>query len=139
MKPERGDFIGRQRASTCPSGQAEGRLIFSGPGTRLRRKLPLKRSAGRAIPATMPGVPDAPPPMGRSEHLMSRRRVIAAAGVGSVALLLRPSLIFGGGDAGGPDVEPQPYFAGVNRAVGELAGLGAPLAPQDAAQIAAMS
>jgi N-methylcarbamate hydrolase len=70
---------------------------------------------------------------------MSRRRVIAAAGVGSVALLLRPSLIFGGGDAGGPDVEPQPYFAGVNRAVGELAGLGAPLAPQDAAQIAAMS
>src|SRR5271163_2762176 len=78
-------------------------------------------------------------PMGNSEHLISRRRVIAVAGVGSAALLLRPYLLFGGGGAGGPDVEPQPYFAGVNRAVNELAGLGAPLSQGDAAQIAAMA
>src|SRR6202041_2735621 len=81
-----------------------------------------------------------PPPMnGKPGHMISRRRVIAVAGVGSAALLLRPHLLFGGGGAGAPEVEPQPYFAGVNRAVGELAGLGAPLSPGDEAQIAAMA
>jgi hypothetical protein len=76
---------------------------------------------------------------GKPEHLISRRRVIAVAGAGSAALLLRPYLLFGGDGAVGPDVEPQPYFAGVNRAVSELAGLGAPLSPEDAGQIAAMA
>jgi hypothetical protein len=75
----------------------------------------------------------------KAEHLISRRRVIAAAGLGSVALLMRPSLLFAAGVPGEADVEPQPYFAGVNRAIDELAGLGAPLTPQDASQIAAMS
>jgi hypothetical protein len=77
--------------------------------------------------------------MGKPEYLISRRRVIVAAGVGSMALLLRPSLLFGGAGAEGLEIDPQPYFAGVNRAVSELAGLGAPMAPRDAAQISAMS
>jgi len=37
------------------------------------------------------------------------------------------------------DIAPQPYFAGVNRAIEALAKLGAPLAAADAAQIAALS
>jgi hypothetical protein len=77
--------------------------------------------------------------MGKPEYLISRRRVIAAAGVGTVALLLRPSLLFGGDGTSGPEIEPQPYFAGVNRAVSELAGLGAPLSREDASQVAALS
>src|ERR1700677_3436656 len=76
---------------------------------------------------------------GKPEHLMSRRRMVAVAGAGSAALLLRPYLLLGGGASGAPDVEPQPYFAGVNRAIGELAALGAPLSPKDAAQIAALA
>jgi hypothetical protein len=73
-----------------------------------------------------------------SAPLISRRRAISAAGIGSIALLARPSLLFGG-TAAASDVDPQPYFAGVKRAVAALANLGAPLNPQDAAQIAALS
>ncbi len=76
---------------------------------------------------------------GPHDHLMSRRRLIAAAGVGGIALLLRPSRIFAGAADAGPAVDPQPYFAGVNRAVGALADLGAPLAPADASRITALA
>lgn len=75
----------------------------------------------------------------KPEHLAARRKVITAAGLGSIALLIRPSLLFAAGTAEALHVEPQPYFAGVNRAIEALANLGAPLTPQDVAQIAALS
>jgi hypothetical protein len=72
-------------------------------------------------------------------QLFTRRRAIAAAGIGSVALLMRPSLLFAGsgGDAGG--IDPQPYFASVSRVAAELADAGAPLAPGDAERIALLA
>ena len=72
-------------------------------------------------------------------HLFTRRRAVAAAGIASAALLVRPSLLFAGSadDVGG--IDPQPYFAGVSRAVAELADAGAPLAPGDAGRIALLS
>jgi hypothetical protein len=76
---------------------------------------------------------------GKSEHLVSRRRAIAAAGLGSIALMARPSLLLAAGAADETNVDPQPYFASVNRAVEALAGLGAPLTPDDTARIAALS
>ncbi len=71
--------------------------------------------------------------------LLSRRQAIAAAGLGSIVLLARPSLLLAAGASDESKIEPQPYFAGVNRAVEALASLGAPLTPDDAAQIAALS
>jgi hypothetical protein len=54
-------------------------------------------------------------------------------------LLLRPSSLFSA-DAGVPvSVEPQPYFAGVNRAIEALAKLGAPVTAGDAQQIAVLA
>jgi len=112
---------------------------------RRKRVVPGRESLlGWAVsPGTSQGAcrsyPDAAPMKGPHEHLISRRRLIAAAGVGGIALLLRPSRIFAGAPDGDPAVDPQPYFAGVNRAVGALAGLGAPLAPADAERIAALS
>ncbi len=71
--------------------------------------------------------------------LVSRRRAISVAGLGSLALLVHPYFLFAG-DAHGPaDVDPQPYFAGVQRAVAALANLGAPLDLDDAAQISALA
>jgi hypothetical protein len=76
---------------------------------------------------------------GNSEHLISRRRVISVAGVGSLALLLRPSMLLASTGTPGSTVEPQPYFAGVGRAVASMADLGAPLSPQDMSRIVALS
>src|SRR5208283_3858841 len=53
--------------------------------------------------------------------------------------LLRPNLLFALGADIANGVEPQPYFAGVNRAIQTLANLGVPLTARDAAQIAALS
>src|ERR1700733_3263136 len=72
-------------------------------------------------------------------RLITRRTLVATAGFTSGALLLRPSSLFSS-DVGAPiAVEPQPYFSGVNRALEDLAQLGAPIAAADAAQIAALS
>ena len=75
----------------------------------------------------------------RAGPLISRRRAISAAGLGSLALLVHPSLLFSGAPPEAGDDDPQPYFAGVNRAVAALADLGAPLAAGDAAQVAALA
>ena len=74
-----------------------------------------------------------------NQSLISRRQAISAASLASIALLARPSLLLAAGGADETTIEPQPYFAGVNRAIAALASLGSPLAPADAAQIAALS
>jgi hypothetical protein len=71
------------------------------------------------------------------DRRVTRRTVIAAAGLSSGVLLLRPSALFAAVAAPLSPVEPQPYFAGVNRALEALAKLGAPAA--DAQQIAALA
>jgi hypothetical protein len=65
--------------------------------------------------------------------------VISVAGLGSLVLLLRPSILVGATSDPGDELEPQPYFAGVGRAVAAMADLGAPLSLPDAARIAALS
>ena len=59
----------------------------------------------------------------------------AAGGLGSGLLLMRPSLLFAAETA----IEPQPYFAGVKRALAALTRLGAPASAADAQQIAALA
>jgi hypothetical protein len=71
--------------------------------------------------------------------LISRRRAVSAAGLGYLALLARPYLLLAGETRDVPAVDPQPYFAGVKRAVAAMANLGAPLADDDAAQITALA
>ena len=72
-------------------------------------------------------------------QLITRRAVVTAASVTSGVLLLRPSSLFSA-DAGNiTKVEPQPYFAGVNRAIESLANLGAPVAAADVERIAVLA
>jgi hypothetical protein len=73
------------------------------------------------------------------EHRVSRRQAIAAAGMGSLVLLMRPSFLFASEASLAAGVEPQPYFANVNRALEALARLGAPPRPEDAARIALLT
>jgi hypothetical protein len=54
-------------------------------------------------------------------------------------LLLRPSALFSAQAGAATKVEPQPYFAGVNRALEALAKLGAPVAAADEEQIAVLA
>ncbi|HEY1848428.1 MAG TPA: CehA/McbA family metallohydrolase [Opitutaceae bacterium] len=77
--------------------------------------------------------------MGKHEHVISRRRAVSAVGLGSVALLLRPQLLWADQGDAGTAVAPQPYFASVARAVEAMASLGAPLSPKDSAAIAALA
>jgi hypothetical protein len=72
------------------------------------------------------------------DRLITRRAVIAAAGLSSGVLLLRPSPLLAAAAAAPISVEPQPYFASVNRAIEALAKLGAPIAITDVQQIAAL-
>jgi len=68
--------------------------------------------------------------------LFTRRELLAATGLGAGALMMRPSLLFAAVE---PAVEPQPYFASVDRAIEALAKLGAPMAQADVARIAAFA
>ena len=72
------------------------------------------------------------------DRLLTRRAVIATAGLTSGALLLRPSCLFADTTAT-YTIEPQPYFAGVGRALDALAKLGAPVVASDAQQIAMLA
>ena len=67
-----------------------------------------------------------------SGTLISRRTLVVAAGLGSGLALMRPSALFAAESAA---IEPQPYFASVNRAIEALAKLGAPLSAADAQQL----
>lgn len=71
-----------------------------------------------------------------SKTLLSRRAVTTVVGLSSGLLLLRPTLLFAAATA---DLEPQPYFAGVNRALATLARLGSPVATADAEQLVMLS
>ena len=68
--------------------------------------------------------------------VFTRRELLAATGLGAGALLIRPSVLFAAGDVA---VEPQPYFASVNRAIEALAKLGAPMAQADVARMATLA
>jgi hypothetical protein len=73
------------------------------------------------------------------DRRFTRRTVIAAAGLSSGVLLVRSYSLFAAAADVPIAVEPQPYFAGVNRAVEALAKLGAPVAAADAQQIASLT
>jgi len=68
--------------------------------------------------------------------LLSRRAWIFAAGMSTCALLRRPSWLIAAESSG---AEPQPYFAALNRILESVARLGAPVAPEDARQLAILS
>jgi hypothetical protein len=71
----------------------------------------------------------------QTESTLSRRSLIAS-GLSSGALLVCPSVLRGLAEVA---VEPQPYFASLQRVVQSLQSLGAPLAPADAGEIARLS
>ena len=74
--------------------------------------------------------------MPRQPHHALSRRSVVAGGLGSGLLLMRPSLLLAAATGA---IEPQPYFAGVKRALAALTRLGAPPAAGDAQQIAALA
>ncbi len=74
-----------------------------------------------------------------NEHLISRRQAIGAAGMGSLVLILRPSVLWAADAIPSLGIEPQPYFANVNRALEALVNLGAPPRAEDAARMTLLS
>jgi hypothetical protein len=74
-----------------------------------------------------------------SYGLVSRRDVLAVAGVASGALLIHTHYLFAADVTGAAPTPPQVYFAAVKRALEALAKLGAPVVAADAQQIEALA
>jgi hypothetical protein len=73
-----------------------------------------------------------------AENPMTRRSALSL-GLKAGLILACPAWAFAADKAGITAIEPQPYFAGVRRALESLARLGAPVAPADAARIDALA
>ncbi len=66
--------------------------------------------------------------------IVSRRNALIWTGVAVLGSGLRPSRA-----TESSSIEPQPYFASVNRVLDALAKVGAPVSPEDAEQLAALA
>src|ERR1700679_3032220 len=75
---------------------------------------------------------------GDGEDLITRRSLLSL-GLKAGLVLALPSWARASDPPGTPGIEPQPFFAGVARAVQAMERLGAPLAPADAARIAELA
>jgi hypothetical protein len=71
-------------------------------------------------------------PVENPPNTIVTRRSVLRAGLSSGALLASPALLLAATE---PVIEPQPYFASVNRTVDGLRRLGEPLTPEDEARI----
>ncbi len=72
--------------------------------------------------------------MAKASSALTRRNFLVWTGGALAGARFCPGLA-----AGSVDLAPQPYFAGVNRALETLAKLGAPVSSSDAAQIATLA
>ena len=75
---------------------------------------------------------------GDGEIVISRRSMLSL-GLKAGLVLACPGWSFAADPSDAGTIEPQPFFAGVKRAVDALEKLGAPLAPADAARIAELA
>src|SRR5579871_4267254 len=65
---------------------------------------------------------------------VTRRQILLWASGSILSARIVPAIA-----AGAVEISPQPYFAGVKRALEALERVGAPVAPKDAEQIAALA
>src|ERR1700691_1262273 len=77
--------------------------------------------------------------MHASHEKVISRRAMLSLGLKAGLVLACPTWSFAADPADPGAIEPQPFFAGVKRAVEALEKLGAPLPPADAARIAALA